>query len=168
MPSMKGKIGSRNAPMPKNCRVRSEIRAPTTPIQLRAARAPVRTEALLRDGSRGEYDAKARKRRSAEMHSRKPISSFSRRLPVGTKMPVRKRMWAVYHTGLKLSCGANRPEPYHYAKKRCRAQRHSSLGIDLNTDAVPVAPLGLGISWFRPSSCRVPLRLDLRRVQQSL
>ena len=30
------------------------------------------------------------------MHSRKPISSFSRRLPVGVKMLARKRMWAVF------------------------------------------------------------------------
>jgi hypothetical protein len=33
------------------------------------------------------------------MHNRKPISSFSRRLPVGTNMLARKRMWAVFHTG---------------------------------------------------------------------
>jgi hypothetical protein len=56
---------------------------------------PVRTEALFNEGSSGEYEASARKRRSAETHSRKPISSFSRRLPVGTKMLVRKCMWAV-------------------------------------------------------------------------
>src|SRR6266851_10353406 len=73
------------------------------PIQLRAACDPVSTEALLNDGSSGEYEASARKRRSAETHSRKPISSFSRRLPVGTKMLARKRMWAVSYTGAKLS-----------------------------------------------------------------
>lgn len=32
------------------------------------------------------------------MHNRNPISSFSRRLPVGTKILSRKRMWAVVHT----------------------------------------------------------------------
>lgn len=30
------------------------------------------------------------------MHSRKPISSFSRRLPVGVEILARKRMWAVF------------------------------------------------------------------------
>src|SRR5438270_3998019 len=103
MPSIAEKIGSKNAPMPKNCNVKSETRAPTTPIQLRAARVPVSTEALFSEGSSGEYDASARKRRSAEIHNRKPISSFSRRLPVGTNMLARKRMWAVFHTGARLS-----------------------------------------------------------------
>ena len=56
------------------------------PIQLRAAREPVRTEALLNDGSSGEYEASARRRRSAETHNKKPISSLSRRLLVGAKM----------------------------------------------------------------------------------
>jgi hypothetical protein len=56
------------------------------PIQLRAARDPVRTDALLNDGSSGEYDASARKRRSAEMHKRNPISSLSRRFRVGAKI----------------------------------------------------------------------------------
>src|ERR1700683_3448613 len=95
---MAGKIGSRNAPMPKNCSMRSEMSAPTTPIQLRAARAPVSTEALFSEGSSGEYDASARKRRSAETHNRNPTSSFSRRLPVGANMLARKRMWAVVPT----------------------------------------------------------------------
>ena len=60
--------------------------APTTPIQLRAAREPVSTDALFSDGSSGEYEANARKRRSAETHNRKPISSLSRRLLVGAKI----------------------------------------------------------------------------------
>src|SRR6202795_1014545 len=67
--------------------------APTTPIQLRATCVPVRTEALLNEGSSGEYDASARKRRSAETHNRNPISSLSRRLPVGTKMLARRRIY---------------------------------------------------------------------------
>lgn len=70
--------------------------APTTPIQLRAAWDPVRTEALFSEGSSGEYEASARKRRSAETHSRKPINSFSRRLPVGAKILERKFMMAHY------------------------------------------------------------------------
>src|SRR5580692_11546838 len=112
---MAGNTGSRKAPTPKNCNARSEIRAPTTPIQLRAAWVPVNTNALFSEGSSGEYEANARKRRSAEMHSRNPISSFSRRLPVGTKMLARKRMWAVSH-GRETVRGANRPEPSYYAK----------------------------------------------------
>ncbi len=103
IPSMKGKMGSRNAPMPKNCSIKSEMNAPTMPIQLRAAWVPVNTEALFRDGSSGEYEARARKRRSAETHNRKPISSLSRRLPVGAKMLARKRMWAAFLHGGKLS-----------------------------------------------------------------
>src|SRR5580692_1108159 len=85
-PSTAEKTGSRNAPIPKPCKTRSEITAPTTPIQLRAAREPVSTEALFSDGSSGEYEANARKRRSAEMHKRNPTSSFSRRLLVGAKI----------------------------------------------------------------------------------
>ena len=56
------------------------------PIQLRAACDPVSREALFSDGSSGEYDASARKRRSAEMHNRNPISSFSRLFLVGSKI----------------------------------------------------------------------------------
>src|SRR5258708_2369550 len=85
--------------MPKNCRVRSEMTAPTTPIQLRATWVPVRTDALLNEGSSGEYEASARKRRSEETHNRNPISSFSRRLPVGKKMPVRRRIMGRRYTG---------------------------------------------------------------------
>ena len=85
-PSMAESTGSKNAPRPNPCSSRSAIRAPTTPIQLRAARDPVNTEALFKDGSSGEYEASARKRRSAEIHKRKPTSSFSRRLLVGAKI----------------------------------------------------------------------------------
>src|ERR1700722_1584493 len=86
MPSAAEKMGRRNAPIPNPCRMRSETIAPTTPIQLRAAREPVSTDALLNDGSSGEYEANARKRRRAEMHNRKPTSSLSRRLLVGAKI----------------------------------------------------------------------------------
>src|SRR5580700_871178 len=126
---MAGKIGSRNAPMPKNCRARSEMSAPTTPIQLRATWVPVSTEALLSEGSSGEYEASERKRRSAETHSRKPISSFSRRLPVGTNILARKRMWAVSSPDEKPSRGANRPEPHYYAKKRTLRQCRNRTGV---------------------------------------
>src|SRR5271170_3355202 len=85
-PSVAEKMGSRNAPIPKPCRTRSDTRAPTTPIQLRAAREPVSTEALFSEGSSGEYEANARKRRRAEMQNRKPTSSLSRRLLVGAKI----------------------------------------------------------------------------------
>ena len=40
--------------MPNPCNIRSETIAPTRPIQLRAARDPVSTEALLKEGSSGE------------------------------------------------------------------------------------------------------------------
>src|SRR5204863_5784156 len=78
--------GNQNAPMPQNCSIKSAMTAPTKPIQLRAACEPVSTEALLNDGSSGEYEASARKRRSAETHNRNPISSLSRRLLVGAKI----------------------------------------------------------------------------------
>src|ERR1700685_1203500 len=86
IPSIAENTGIRNAPIPKPCRTKSEMSAPTTPIQFRAAREPVKTEALSRDGSNGEYEANARKRRSAETHNRKPTSSLSRRLLVGAKI----------------------------------------------------------------------------------
>src|SRR5262249_62283735 len=86
IPSTAAKPGTRNAPIPKNCRDTSATIAPTMPTQLRAARAPVSTEALLNDGSSGEYEASARKRRSAETHNKNPTSSLSRRLVLGTKM----------------------------------------------------------------------------------
>src|ERR1700692_2732770 len=116
--------------MPKNCRARSEITAPTTPIQLRATWVPVRTEALLNDGSSGEYDASARKRRSAETHNRNPISSFSRRLPVGTNMLARRRIYGPsLHGTRNRPVAANRPEPHHYAKNRTRRQWRNLAGV---------------------------------------
>src|SRR5712692_10755789 len=75
-PSAPKNTGTRNAPMPKPCSVRSETIAPTRPIQLRAAREPVSTEALLNEGSSGEYEANARNRSSPETQSRNPISSL--------------------------------------------------------------------------------------------
>jgi hypothetical protein len=63
------------------------------PIQLRAACDPVRMEALFSEGSSGEYDASARKRRSAETHNRNPTSSFRRRFLVGVKIFEKNVMW---------------------------------------------------------------------------
>ncbi len=89
--------------MPKACNARSEITAPTTPIQFRATCVPLSTDALLNEGSSGEYEASARNMRSAETHNRNPISSFSRRLPVGTKMPVRRRIYGPSLHGMRNS-----------------------------------------------------------------
>src|SRR5207245_5998002 len=86
IPSPVANTGNRNAPTPKNCKIRSAPYAPTMPIQLRATRDPVSTDALFSEGSSGEYEASARNRRSAETHSKNPSSSFSRRLFVGLKM----------------------------------------------------------------------------------
>ena len=73
--------------MPKPCNIKeSPAVAPTRPIQLRAARDPVSTDALLNDGSSGEYEASARNSSSPETHSRNPINSFSRRLFVGANI----------------------------------------------------------------------------------
>src|SRR5437879_9218548 len=115
------KTGNRNAPTPKNCSSKSERTAPTMPIQLRAACEPVSTEALFSEGSRGEYEASARKRRSAETHNRNPTSSLSRRLLVGTKMRAKDFMWASSASSLAPNDTRTRdarstPEPVDYAK----------------------------------------------------
>src|SRR5438445_10043229 len=97
MPNPMAKTGIRNAPTPQNCSIRSAMTAPTSPIQLRAAREPVSTEALLNDGSSGEYEARARKSRSAETHNRNPISSLSRRLLVGAKIREKYVIGRIWH-----------------------------------------------------------------------
>src|SRR5581483_3401290 len=84
-PISEATIGSRNAPIPKPCSRMSEKNAPTMPTQLRAEREPVSTEALFREGSSGEYETSARKRRSAETHNKNPTSSLSRRLLLGLR-----------------------------------------------------------------------------------
>ena len=94
MPNTATSPGSKKAPIPKNCNRTSEAIAPTIPIQLRAARVSVSTEALFSDGSSGEYETTARKRRSAQTQRTNPISSFSRRLPVGRKTLERRLMLA--------------------------------------------------------------------------
>src|SRR5579864_9483286 len=111
--------GSRNAPTPKNCSRRSEAKAPTIPIQLRAACDPVSTEALLKEGSSGEYEASARKRRSAETPNKNPTSSLSRRLLVGLKTRDRSFIGASPHHRGKPHPGhdaRSMPELNDYAK----------------------------------------------------
>src|SRR6266576_4635007 len=94
-PRPAAKTGMRNAPIPKNRSIKSETKAPTTPIQFRAARESVKIEALFSDGSSGEYEASARKRRRAETHNRNPISSLSRRLLVGAKILDKYFIWRI-------------------------------------------------------------------------
>src|SRR5580658_715468 len=78
------------------------------PIQLRAACDPVRMDALFSEGSSGEYDASARKRRSAETHNRKPTSSFRRRFRVGVKTFEKNVMWQ---------------------RRRCRSETHPTAPL---------------------------------------
>jgi hypothetical protein len=47
----------------------------------------------LNEGSSGEYDANARKRRRAETHIRNPANSFRRRFLVGSKIFEKNVMW---------------------------------------------------------------------------
>src|SRR5579862_3043510 len=123
-PSIAEKTGSRNAPIPKPCSRRSETSAPTTPIQFRAAREPVSTEALFSDGSRGEYEARARKSRSAEMHKRKPTNSLSLRLLVGAKTCERYFIGAFVPRRKypPVSGARSMPEPFDYDKNASRVQ----------------------------------------------
>src|SRR5947208_10921751 len=84
------------------------------PIQFRATREPVNTDALLKDGSSGEYEANARKRRSAETHSRKPSSSFSRRLFVGLKIRAMNFISGTACVAQSMWCGRPRPRKAHH------------------------------------------------------
>jgi len=105
----------------QECRMTSERYAPKMPIQLRAACDPVRMDALLSEGSSGEYEANARKRRSAETHNRNPTSSFRRRFLVGEKAfercHVQRQRWATAYPERRI-----RPEPNNYDKKQRFAQ----------------------------------------------
>src|ERR1700758_5106038 len=89
------------------------------PIQFRAACEPVKTEALLNEGSSGEYEASARNRRRAETPHRNPTSSFNRRFLVGSKIFERNVMWHRRQTRELLPSrgAAARPEPHYYGKK---------------------------------------------------
>src|SRR5438105_1306810 len=123
-PSAPKNTGSKNAPMPKPCNIRSEVIAPTRPIQLRATREPVSTEALLKEGSSGEYEAKARNRSSPDTHSRKPISSLSRRLLVGAKICEKYFMGSLTILQEAKSCldAGTGPEPNNYPKNPAARQ----------------------------------------------
>ena|SRR5437868_3626935 len=123
-PSAPKNTGTKNAPMPKPCNIRSEVIAPTRPIQLRATREPVSTEALLKEGSSGEYEAKARNRSSPATHSRKPISSLSRRLLVGAKICEKYFMGSVAILQTRKCClnAGTRPEPSNYPKNSTSPQ----------------------------------------------
>jgi hypothetical protein len=84
------------------------------PIQFRAGRDPGAGAAVFSEGSSGEYEASARKRRAAETNSSKPISSFSRRLVVGV------------NAREKYFMGNDKP-PRHHASANLREFRQSKL-----------------------------------------
>src|SRR5690242_12034252 len=116
-PNRASRNGAMKIPKPLACSNRSEPSAPTMPIQLRAASELVKEEALLNEGSTGEYEASARKRRAAETSSRKPISSFSRRLFVGTRARETYFMgvWHRWICAFAHKCGAEAASPSRFA-----------------------------------------------------
>src|SRR5580658_1772422 len=99
------------------------------PIQLRAACDPVRIDALFSDGSSGEYDAKARKRRSAETHNRNPTSSFRRRFLVGVKIFEKNVMWQRRRGAKPTHSAVTGPEPDNYDKKPRSLQCRKRAGL---------------------------------------
>src|SRR5581483_9811516 len=92
------------------------------PIQFLAMRDPVSTEALFSDGSSGEYDASARKRRSAETHSKNPSSSFSRRLFVGLNSRAMNFIGRMRPAREKASSARVTPERDDYRRNRAVEQ----------------------------------------------
>src|SRR5271165_1465160 len=80
------KIGIRKTATPNTCNARSLTMAPKTPIQLCAGRPAGGFDAVFSEGSSGEYETRARTRRTAKTKTRKPISSLSRRLAVGVNV----------------------------------------------------------------------------------
>src|SRR5208282_905235 len=127
-PSIPMNTGSRNAPMPQNCRTMSETYAPKMPIQLRAACDPVSTDALFIEGSSGEYETNARKRSRAETHIRNPASSFSRRFLVGVKILEKNVMWHERRRARLTLSAITGPEPNYYDKKERFAQCEKGTG----------------------------------------
>src|SRR5437870_13913868 len=104
------------------------------PRQVRAEWKPGSTEALFNEGSRGEYEARPRNRRSAETHNRNPTSSLSRRLLVGTKMRAKNVMWASSVASLAPNDTRTRdarstPEPVDYAKNNAARQSRISAAV---------------------------------------
>src|SRR5581483_3517721 len=93
------------------------------PIQFLAMRDPVSTEALFSDGSSGEYEASARKRRSAETHNKNPSSSFSRRLFVGLKTRSTTFIVGTERVGQTLlPPKRSTPEPHDYHRNQSSGQ----------------------------------------------
>src|SRR5271157_1028912 len=80
------KTGIRKTATPKTCNARSLTMAPKTPIQLCAGRPAGGFDAVFSEGSSGEYEIRARTRRTAKTKTRNPISSLSRRLAVGVNV----------------------------------------------------------------------------------
>src|SRR5437763_13818292 len=76
---------------PKPWRKMSATVEPTRPIQFREP-CDGPKPAVFSEGSRGEYETRARKRRPAQTNSKKPTSSLSRRLSVGVKTRARNFM----------------------------------------------------------------------------
>src|ERR1017187_10465144 len=101
------------------------------PIQLRAACDPVRMEALFSEGSSGEYDTSARKRRSAETHSTNPTSSFRRLFFVGSKIFERNVIWQRQsaHKPEPMRQTVTWPEPHNYDKKLGQRQCSKKPGV---------------------------------------
>src|SRR5450631_3161337 len=81
--------GTRKAETPSSCKATSLPMAPKIPTQLCAGWPATGVVAVFLDGSSGEYDTSARTRKAAEISSRKPTSSLSRRFDVGVNTRVR-------------------------------------------------------------------------------
>src|SRR5437762_9768845 len=103
---------------------------------------------LLNDGSSGEYEASARKRRSAETHNRNPISSLSRRLLVGAKIREMAFMCALDTIRHYRRRCQTTPEPDDYAKKRGGGQLVES--IELASQHSTCRGGRPGCLWSRP------------------
>src|SRR6267142_1042766 len=76
-------IGNKNAPKPNTWNSRSELYAPTGPIQLRTAPPSEDCRLTLNAASRGEYEISAAASKTATMMHKKPTSSLSRLFSVG-------------------------------------------------------------------------------------
>ena len=92
-------VGTRNAVTPNSCSIRSEINAPTTPIQLCAGRPATGLAAVFSEGSSGEYEMSARTRRIAEDKNQKPDQLIEP--PVGR----RSERTGKIHLGVRSFCG---------------------------------------------------------------
>src|SRR3954470_10056940 len=80
--------GARKIVTPQNCSSRSAMCEPAMPTQLRAVvlmgrNEPLPEDAVLNEGSVGEYETSESNNNAAPTSSRKPISSLKRLLLVG-------------------------------------------------------------------------------------